>query len=160
MVAALLCASCVYGQDVDVESDESINFANYKTFRIGVGDLNAKAPELKNDLIKKKIENELRTRLTAKKLSEVTSQGDLVVRYTLGAAPKAEATAVPAGRFGRGTRVVRTRYTEGTLTIDLIANRELVWRAVVTEEEKDPGKIADKLDDMVKKAIEKYPPKK
>ena len=55
---------------------------------------------------------------------------------------------------------MRTKYTEGTLTIDLLATRELVWRAIVTEDEKDPAKVAGKLDDMVKKAIDKYPPKK
>jgi len=36
----------------------------------------------------------------------------------------------------------------------------LVWRAVVVEDKGDPAKIADRLDEMVKKAIEKYPPKK
>ena len=157
---ALLCAPFVQAQDVEVEFDESANFANYKTFRIGMGDVNAKAPALNNDIVKKNIESELRTRLTAKKLTEVTGQADLTVRYTLGAAQRTEATAIPAGRLGRQRRVVRTKYTEGTLTIDLVATRELVWRAIVTEDEKDTAKVAGKLDDMVKKAIDKYPPKK
>lgn len=157
---ALLCAPLIHAQDVEIEFDESANFANYKTFRIGMGDVNAKAPALNNDIVKKNIESELRTRLTAKKLTEVSGQADLTVRYTLGAAQRTEATAIPAGRLGRQRRIVRSKYTEGTLTIDLVATRELVWRAIVTEDEKDPAKVAGKLDDMVKKAIDKFPPKK
>lgn len=160
LTLALLCAPFVQAQKVDLEFDESVNFGNYKTFRIGAGEVNAKAPALKNDLVRKNIENELRARLTAKKLTEVTGQADLTVRYNLGSAQRTEGTAIPAGRLGRQTRIVRTRYTEGTLTIDLLATRELVWRAVVTADEKDPAKIAAKLDSMVKKAIDKYPPKK
>ncbi len=159
-LGALLCAGQVFAADVEVEFDESANFTNYKTFRMGAGDINAKGPALNNDLVKKQIENEIRVRLTAKKLTEVTGQADLTVRYTLGAAQRSDATAIPAGRLGRQRRVVRTKYTESTLIVDLLATRELVWRAIVSEDEKDPAKIASKLDDMVKKAIDKYPPKK
>ena len=35
----------------------------------------------------------------------------------------------------------------------------LVWRAIASEEKSDATKIAGKLDDMVRKALEKYPPK-
>jgi hypothetical protein len=157
---ALLCAPAAFAQDVDLEFDESANFTNYKTFRMGAGEVNAKAPALNNDIVKKNLESELRLRLTAKKLTEVTGPADLTVRYTLGSAQRTEATAIPAGRLGRQRRIVRSRYTEGTLTIDLVATRELVWRAIVTEDESDPAKIAKKLDEMVKKAIDKYPPKK
>ncbi len=160
-IGMLLSSPQVFAADVDVEFDESVNFANYKTFRLGVGEVTAKGPALNNDLVKKNIESELRTRLTAKKLTEVTSgQADLTVRYVLGAAQKTETTAFPAGRLGRQRRVVRSKYTEGTLTVDLLATRELVWRAIVSEDENDPAKIAKKLDDMVKQAIDKYPPKK
>jgi hypothetical protein len=57
---------------------------------------------------------------------------------------------------------VVNQYTEGTLIIDLrdTSKRELVWRAVAVEEKGDPAKIADHLDDMVRKSIDKYPPKK
>jgi hypothetical protein len=57
--------------------------------------------------------------------------------------------------------VVRVPYSEGTLVIDLRnpATTSLVWRAIATEEKSDPSKIEGKLDDMVKKSLEKYPPK-
>jgi hypothetical protein len=37
--------------------------------------------------------------------------------------------------------------------------KELVWRAIATEEKNDPAQISAHLDDMVRKSIEKYPPK-
>jgi hypothetical protein len=68
----------------------------------------------------------------------------------------------PAGWYGLRTRVVRVPYSEGTLVIDLRdpSTRSLVWRAIATEEKSDATKIEGKLDDMVKKSFNKYPPKK
>jgi hypothetical protein len=37
--------------------------------------------------------------------------------------------------------------------------KELVWRSVAEEEKNDPMQIAQHLDDMVRKSIDKYPPK-
>ena len=51
-----------------------------------------------------------------------------------------ETEAFPAGW---GTCIVRVPYAEGTLVIDL----------------RDPAKLQGKLDNMVKKSFDKYPPK-
>jgi len=47
------------------------------------------------------------------------------------------------------------------LVIDLrdSGKNSLVWRAIAREDQKDASKLAAKLDSMVKKAIDKYPPK-
>jgi hypothetical protein len=52
-------------------------------------------------------------------------------------------------------------YAEGTLVIDLRdpATHSLVWRAIASEEKRDPIKIEGKLGDMVQKSLKKYPPK-
>ena len=149
-------------QKIDIESDDSVDFAKFKTFRIGEGQLKSKSPSLNSDLTRRKIETEIRKRLIEKGLSEASGQPDLNVMFRLGSAPRNEVEAFPVGRYGRGTRRVVTQYTEGTLIIDLrdTSKRELVWRAVAVEEKGDPTKIADRLDDMVKKSFEKYPPKK
>lgn len=57
---------------------------------------------------------------------------------------------------------MRVPYAEGTLVIDLRdpATHALVWRAIAAEEKSDATKIEGKLNDMVKKSIDKYPPKK
>jgi hypothetical protein len=158
----VLAAAAAWAQKVDIESDDSVDYAKYKTFRIGEGQLKSKAPSLNSDLMRRKIENEIRKRLIEKGLSETSSRPDLNVMFRLGSARRNEVDAFPAGRYGRATRRVATQYTEGTLIIDLrdTSKRELVWRAVAVEEKGDPSKIADHLDDMVKKSIDKYPPKK
>ena len=44
----------------------------------------------------------------------------------------------------------------GLLGLPLLA---LVWRAIASEEKSEASKIEGKLDDMVRKSLEKYPPK-
>ncbi len=58
--------------------------------------------------------------------------------------------------------MVRVPYTEGTLVIDLRdrLTRSLVWRGIASEDKSDPTKIEGKLDGMVRKSLEKYPPKR
>lgn len=148
-------------QKIDIEFDESAVFERYKTFHIVEGQLNTKAAALNSDLTRRKIENEIRKRLTEKGLMEVESKPDLNVRFTLGQARKTEVEAYPAGWRGLGTRRVRVAYTQGTLVINLRdpVRKELVWRSVAEEEKNDPMQIAQHLDDMVRKSIDKYPPK-
>ena len=105
---------------------------------------------------------DIQKRLEAKGLTLVSSgKPDLDVRYTLGTPRGVETEVYPAGWRGWGSRVVRVPYTEGTLVIDLrdSAKNSLVWRAIAREDQKDASKLTAKLDDMVKKAIDKYPPK-
>ena len=118
--------------------------------------MNSRHPALNSELVKKRIEADIVRDLTARGLEMTTGRSDLNVRYRFGSARKAEIERYPAGWRGFGTRVVRVPYTEGTLVIDLRdpSTRSLVWRGIVSEE-----KSEGKLDDMVRKAIEKYPPK-
>jgi hypothetical protein len=116
---------------------------------------------LNNDLVRKNLQANLRKQLTARGLTETSERPDLNVRYTLGSGQRRDVDTYPAGWRGRRIRRVVTQTTEGTLTIDLrdAAKRELVWRVIAVEEERNPSKIEDRLDEMVKKSIEKYPPK-
>lgn len=147
-------------QKITVEFDEARDFSGYKTFIIRDGALHSKNPSLNNVLVKKKIEAEIRKRLIEKGMEEVESRPDLNVRYSLGSGRRTEVDRYPSG-WG-GTRVVALHYTEGTLILDLrdAKQHELVWRAIAIEDKSDPMKIKDKLEDMVKKSLEKYPPKK
>ena len=157
----LFLALGAFAQKIEIEFDQSVDFSKFKTFAVRNGRLNSKNPSLNSDLIKKRIESDLEKYLTAKGLTEASDQTDLNVRYTLGAARKTEVEAYPAGWRGWGTRVVRVPYTEGTLVIDLRdpSTKSLVWRAIAREEKSDASKIEGKLEDMVKKSIDKYPPK-
>ena len=162
LVPFALVAAPLFAQKVDVEFDESADFGHYKTFHLVDGQLNAKAAALNSDLTKRKIENEIRKRLTEKGLMEVEAKPDLNVRFSLGSGRRNEIESYPAGWRGLATRRVRVTYTQGTLVINLrdTKRKELVWRAIAVEEKNDPMEISKHLDDMVKKAIDKYPPKK
>jgi hypothetical protein len=164
---ALLAFGLLFGpgaraQKVTVEFVRAADFSQYKTFAIRDGQLSSKNPALNSPLVKKQIEADIERDLTAKGLTQVSGPSDLNIRYTFGAARKTEVEAYPAGWYGRGTRYVRVPYAEGTLVIDLRdpTTRSLVWRAIASEEKNDATKIQGKLDDMVKKSIEKYPPMK
>ena len=161
LILTLLTASCGLAQKVTVEFDQAADFSKYKTFAIRDGQLHSRNPALNSELVKKRIDADIERYLTARGLSMVSGQPDLNVRYRLGSARKTELEQYPAGWRGWGTRVVRVPYTEGTLVIDLRdpATRSLVWRAIASVEKKDGNKIEGKLDDMVKKSLEKYPPK-
>ena len=159
----LLAAQGARAQKVTMEFDQTIDFSRYKTFAIRDGQLSSGNPALNSPLVKKQIEADIQNDLSARGLTMVTSgPADLNVRYTFGAARKTEIEAYPAGWYGFGTRYVRVPYAEGTLVIDLRdpATRSLVWRAIAAEEKSDASKIQGKIDDMVKKSIDKYPPKK
>jgi len=157
----LLTASCVFAQKITVEFDQAVDFTHYKTFAIRDGQLNSKNPALNSELVKKRIDADITRDLTRKGLELAAGKSDLNVRYRLGSARRQEVETYPAGWRGLGTRVVRVPYTEGTLVIDLRdpATRSLVWRGIAREEKDDATKIEGKLDDMVRKAIDKYPPK-
>ena len=162
IVPAFLAAALTFAQKVTVEFDQAADFSRYKTFAIRDGQLNSKNPALNNELVKKQIETDIVRDLTARGLEVTTGKSDLNVRYHFGSARKNEMETYPAGWRGWGTRVVRVPYTEGTLVIDLRdpSTRSLVWRGIASEEKSDATKIEGKLDNMVKKSLEKYPPKK
>lgn len=159
---AFLAVPMAFAQKITVEFDQAADFSHYKTFAIRDGQLNSKNPALNNELVKKQIEADLVRDLMARGLEMTTGKSDLNVRYHFGSARKSEIESYPAGWRGFGTRVVRVPYTEGTLVIDLRdpATQSLVWRGIASEEKSDANKIEGKLDSMVKKALEKYPPKK
>jgi Domain of unknown function (DUF4136) len=162
LTLGLLLTFGAFAQKIEIESDQSADFTRYKTFTITAGNLNSRNPSLNSDLVRKRLNADIQKYLGARGLTYVESApADLNVRYTLGAARKREIETYPAGWRGWGTRVVRVPYTEGTLVIDLRdpGTRSLVWRAIAREEKSDASKVEGKLDDMVKKSFEKYPPK-
>jgi hypothetical protein len=162
LALGLLITFAAFAQKIEIESDQTVDFSKFKTFAIRDGRLNSKNPSLNSDLIRKRLDADIQKYLQAKGLTFVASgPSDLNVRYTLGAARKMEREVYPAGWRGWGTRVVRVPHTEGTLVIDLRdpTTRSLVWRAIAREDKSDAAKLEGKLDDMVKKSFEKYPPK-
>ena len=161
LVGLASLAAPAFAQKVTIEFDQAADFGKYKTFAIRNGQLNSRNPALNSELVKKRIDADIERYLTARGLTEVSENPDLNVVYHFGSARKTELESYPAGWRGWGTRVVRVPYSEGTLVIDLRdpSTHSLVWRGIASEEKSDPTKIEGKLDDMVKKPLEKYPPK-
>lgn len=161
LLVTLLAAFGAWAQKVTVEFDQAIDFSKYKTFAIRDGQLNSRNPALNSELVKKRLDADIERNLEARGLMKVTGRSDLNVRYRFGSAPRTELEAYPAGWRGLGTRIVRVPYAEGTLVIDLRdpTTRSLVWRGIAREEKSDAAKIEGKLEDMVKRPLEKYPPK-
>jgi hypothetical protein len=162
LVLGCLALAAAFGQKIQIESDSSVDFGGFKTFSIREGRLNSKDPALNSELIRKRVDASIQKYLGAKGLTPAPpGSAALFVRYTLGSARRTEVERYPAGWRGWGTRVVRVPYTEGTLVIDLRdpSTRSLVWRAIAREEKRDASKIESRLDDMVRKSFDKYPPK-
>ena len=162
LILILVTTAGAFAQNVTVEFDVAADFNKYKTFAIRDGQLSSKDPALNSELVKKRIDADIERDLTARGLKMVSGQPDLNVRYRFGSAPKKEVERYPAGWRGLGIHVVRVPYTEGSLVIDLrdTATSSLVWRAIAREKKSDASKIEGKLDDMVRKSLEKYPPKR
>ena len=163
ILVLICCAACsAFAQKITIEFDGGADFTKYKTFAIRDGQLNSRNPALNSELVKKQIEADIARDLTARGLTMVTGPSDLNVRFRFGSARRVETEAYPAGWRGFGTRIVRVPYTEGTLVIDLRdpLTRSLVWRGIASEDKSDPAKIEGKLDDMVRKSLERYPPKR
>ena len=151
-----------FAQKITTEFDATVDFSKFKTFAIRDAQLKSPSPALNSELTRKRLETEIERALTASGLTKATGPSDLNVFYTMGSLRRVETETYPAGWRGLGTRVARVPNTEGNLVIDLrdSTTRSLVWRGIATEEEPNPAKLAEKLDDMVRKAIAKYPPRK
>jgi len=161
IILVLLANVSAAAQKVIVQFDRAADFSKYKTFAIRNGQLNSKNPALNSDLVKKRFDSDIERYLTARGLTEVSDHPDLNVVYRFGSARKMKVETYPAGWYGWGTRAIRVPYAEGTLVLDLRdpTTHSLVWRAISSEDKQDPNKIEGKLDDMVKKSFDKYPPK-
>jgi hypothetical protein len=161
-VFVALAASAAWAQKVHTEFDASVDFTRYKTYALREGRIRAKHPSLDNSLVERKIENAIKAQLSAKGLQEASGRPDVVVTYVLGATDKRDVDVVPAGWRGWGRRRVVHRYTQGTMVIDLRdpVQKELVWRATCSDTASDPSKLNERIEKDVKKAFEKYPPKK
>ena len=157
----ILFAGAAFAQKVTMEFDQDADFTKFKTFFMNPGQLNSKNAALNNDIIRKKISDDIRQQLLAKGLTEVTSGArDLNVRFSMGSSRRKEVDVYPARWYGY--RRVVSGYTEGTLILDLrdTSKQALIWRAIAVEDKSDAAHVEGKLDDMVKKSFEQYPPKK
>lgn len=159
---AILTAGLGFGQKVNVEFDDAVDFKRFTTFAFRDGNVKSKHPQLDNTLTEKKIKNAIIQRLTAKGLRETGEKPDIVVTYRMGSKDRRQTDTYAAGWRGRGRRRVSYPVTDATLVIDIRdpAKRELIWRAVCRDTAQDPSKLEDRIHKDVEKAFKDYPPQR
>lgn len=158
--ALLAFVGSAAAQKVNTEFDETVDFARFKTFAVRSGDMNSPSPLLNSELTRKRVQSLIEKALIAKGLTKADGPSDLNVFFMLGSRGTTEREVLPTGF--RGTRIERVPVTQGNLVINLRdpSTRMLVWRGIASDEKENPADISKKLDDWVRKVVDKYPPKK
>ncbi len=150
---------------VDVDFDETIDFARYKTYAWRAG------TPTKDSLMQKRIENAVEGQLEAKGFIKKEGAPDLyVITYASGKTEQVvNVNNVGYAGYGWGgwnrwgpTTVNVYDIKTGTLMVDLVdaGSNELVWRGVATKTlSENPQKIAKLINKVVAKMFKKFPPK-
>jgi hypothetical protein len=143
-LAAGVLPVTILSQKVEIQWDHDADFSQYRTFAIRQGFLNNRNPALNTDIMRRDIEDAIRKNLSSRGMKEVAETADLNVRFSL----------------GRANWMV-ARHGDGTLVIDLRdpQKRDLVWRGIAVGDRRGLSKIGRNLEGMVRKAIERHPPK-
>ena len=167
-VLLLVLTSC---SSVRVASDfdKNVDFNQYKTFafyKSGIDKVEI------SDLDKKRILKAIETQMTAKGIT-LSENPDLMVNIFTKSREQVDVNQYNGGwgygvgwgygpyMYGGNTSI--SRYTEGTLYIDLIdaKKKELVWQGegegVLTQNSGDKEK---RINEFVAKILEQYPPQK
>jgi hypothetical protein len=160
--SGLLLLPAVIADEHNVDFDPQADFSQFKTFALGRSTIKSNMPELNDELVKKKIDEAVRTELSQKGLTEKAAAdrpiSDLLVIYHMGSANKREVQTW-IGPWG-GTHQSVYHFTQGTLIVDLLKRpgRELMWRGIYRDDEKKAAKLSSNLPKNVHKLFEKYPP--
>lgn len=154
VLAILLLAPILAADTHHIEVDDKADFSAFKTFVVRDGLATSRRAEINNTLLLTKIQDAIRTGLSAKGLHETPDRPDLIVTFNL--AEQGQRGVV--GRGIRNSQVVTT--SEGTLVIEMTSGDNLVWHGTYTDGEGDAAKLAQRLPDDAKKLISEYPPKK
>jgi hypothetical protein len=166
------CSEYEIQHDYDVDS----NFNAFKTYAwmprtVTNASGSATTAIQSNTLLDKRIEGAVDAQMQAKGFVPNQENPDLLVVHHVGLKDKVDVTDwgyTYAGSYwggGLGRSVDVYQYTEGTLIVDLVNanNKQLVWRGSATgvvEPGRTPEQIEARVNDVVRRIFENYPPKK
>jgi len=167
-VLAVATAAFINAQDVQYNFDQQTDFSRFQTYR-WIEDSGSRQID---ELLAKDIQQALDSALAKKGLNRVEGDtADLYLRYQVAVNREKELTASGWG-YGSGWRrgpgigtASTTTILVGSLALDMydVANRQLVWRGVVTRTV-DPNARPEARRKNLTKAFEKllknYPPGK
>jgi hypothetical protein len=169
----LLASAALLADDHTVLFDRQVDYSRFRTFTIRDGDLKSRRPEFDNPIVIKNLAGAIRAGLAAKGLKEAGDAADLHVEFHVKTADydtnkwgvTREVNDRSAGRGRRGpgrSDIVQADFTDATLIVDFMAGkpRELVWRGVYNDTERDTMKLVDALPRNAATLLAKYPPQK
>ena len=175
MLGIALLAGCS-SYDIKYDYDVDSNFSAFKTYNwiprtISEASGSARTAVQSNSLLDERIRKAVDTQMAAKGFTLSEENPDVMVVYHTGAENKIDVTDwgyTYAGSYwggGLGRSVDVYQYTEGTLIVDMVgtANKKLVWRGSATgvvDPSSSPEQREAKINDVVARIFEKYPPKK
>jgi hypothetical protein len=151
---------------VNVDYDQDVDFARYKTYRWIPLRPQVKPHRLiDHTLLEKRIKKAVDAELAGKGYELAAGEkSDVLVAFHIGAENKVDVNTYgyrygPRGRrWGRHVEV--HRYKEGTLILDIVDPKmeQLVWRGCAVDAVHRPQDLDDKLFEAVEKIMAKFPP--
>lgn len=179
MVLAMLCVALLAGcssYDIKYDYDMDSNFTAFKTYKwiprtMTNASGSAETAVSNNTLLDQRIHRAVDTQMTAKGFTATEENPDVMVVYHVGLADKVDVQDwgyTYAGSYwggGMGRNVDVYQYTEGTLIVDLVNSnsKQLVWRGSATgvvDPTNSPEKMEQRVNDVVARIFDNYPPKK
>jgi hypothetical protein len=171
---ALLAGCSQYDIQHDYDMDSNFNaFKTYAWMPRTITDASGSATTAvqNNSLLDKRIRSAVEAQLQVEGFVPNEESPDVLVVYHTGLKDKVDVTDwgyTYAGSYwggGLGRSVDVYQYTEGTLIVDLVnaANKQLVWRGSATgvvEPGRTPEQVEARINDVVQKIFDNYPPKK
>jgi hypothetical protein len=175
MLGVALMAGCS-SYDIKHDYDMDSNFNAFKTYQwiprtMTNASGSAQTAVENNTLLDQRIKRAVDTQMTAKGFTATGENPDVLVVYHVGLADKVDVQDwgyTYAGSYwggGMGRNVDVYQYTEGTLIVDLVSadSKKLVWRGSATgvvEPNNSPEKMEQRVNDVVARIFDNYPPKK
>lgn len=158
----LICmiSAVAFAQNVNVDWMRGTDFSKFKTYAWGV------SPRPVNDpLWHQRVIDNIDGALAGKGLQKVdiNANPDMIVVYSAGIRQNVSYQGYAMGWWNRTGSISQVVENEGTLIVDLADPRQktILWRGTATETLSDKSdKNIQKLQKMVSKMFQKYPPTK
>jgi len=177
LAAVALMAGCS-SMSVNYDFDSNADFAQYRTFAWMAKPqglpADANQAKLHNDIIDRRIETAIQGELAARHIERVDENPGLLVVFHVGVEDKIQVTDYGYNYspysaywgYGYGGRQLDVyQYQQGTLIIDLVdaKTKNLVWRGtgtkVLSGKQMSPDELQARINDVVAKIMQSYPPK-
>jgi hypothetical protein len=166
-IAALLLTAVTAWAKIRTDYDRNADFAQYKTYSFGKILI---MPS--NGLWEDRVKNAVAAQMAAKGLTQVPSDGDIVVSVRGGmlSVPQLDTFYSGFGGFGGfggpggGSGMATTTMSlneMGTLVVDMFdaKTKNLIWQGTASGTLSDkPEKVMKKLDNVVQKMFQQFPP--